>query len=170
MKEEIPNRKLPQLQNLIDRVGMNDSLTYFRHTSSYSTTEFILLISDYLTDTILSDISHDTVWSSMVDESTDISTQQQYIPFIRYVRRGKVCVRFLDICSIDEHGTTADNLHKYWTNVAADYELNTRQHIGISCDGAASMLGKHKSLTQKLCQDNPAMVAIHCHAQCTYID
>ena len=67
MKEEIPNRKLPQLQNLIDRVGMNDSLTYFRHTSSYSTTEFILLISDYLTDTILSDISLDTVWSSMVD-------------------------------------------------------------------------------------------------------
>ena len=53
MKEQIAHRKLPSLQALFDKIGRNDLLYDFRHTSSSSVSEFILLISDHITGKIL---------------------------------------------------------------------------------------------------------------------
>ena len=82
MKEEIANRKVHSLQNLINRIGENDQLSDFRHTSSTSVSEFIVFISDYITNKIVSDVRESVCWSSLVDESTDIAAYQQYITFV----------------------------------------------------------------------------------------
>ena len=54
MKEEIANRKIASLQTLVDRIGHNDRLRDLRHISSTAVTEFILLISEHLSNHIVS--------------------------------------------------------------------------------------------------------------------
>ena len=74
LKEEVANRKVASLQTLVDRIGHNDRLRDLRHTSSTAVTEFILLISNHLTDRIIADVKQSLCWANMVDETTDIAT------------------------------------------------------------------------------------------------
>ena len=117
MKEEIVNIKVPFLQRLIDRIGQNARLKDFHHTSSKAVREFIILISDYLTDTIVSEIKESAYWLTVVDETTDVTEFQQYITFAQYVNKmGKRSTAFLDIRRVDERGAAAVNLFNMWNN------------------------------------------------------
>ena len=72
------------------------------------------MISQHLTDKTINSLKKAVFWASMVDETTDIATLQQYITFVRYVEEGEIKVSFLDIRRIDANGAIADNLYKYW--------------------------------------------------------
>ena len=65
---------------------------------------------------------------------------------------------------MSEAGATADNLHCTWKNIVPDFNLNVINHIGLACDGAAAMFGRHCSLSQKIISDNSATVVVHCYA------
>ena len=54
MKKEIANRNIASLQTLVDRIGHNDRFRDLRHISSTAVTEFILLISEHLSNHIVS--------------------------------------------------------------------------------------------------------------------
>ena len=165
LKEEVANRKVASLQTLVDRIGHNDRLHDLRHTSSTAVTEFILLISDHLTDRIVADVKQSLCWATMVDETTDIATLQQYITFVQYVnKKGRQATAFLDIHRIDARGATAANLFRLWNEVAADYGLDVGKHVAIACDGAAAMIGRRNSLSQKVTAQNPITYTVHCHA------
>jgi len=56
LKEEIADRKIASLQTLIDHIGRNDRLCDLHHNSSVAVTEFILLISEHLSNRIVSDV------------------------------------------------------------------------------------------------------------------
>lgn len=165
LKEEVANRKVHSLQVLIDRIGCNERLKDFRHTSSTSVSEFIELISTYISGRIASEVRKSPCWASMVDETTDITSTQQYITFVQYLNsRGKKVTSFLDIRPIDERGGTAENLFATWKEVADDYDLDTTKHVALACDGAAAMLGCKKSLSKKILEMNPATYIVHCYA------
>jgi len=70
LKQEITNQKIISLQTLVDRIGHNDRLRDFHHTSSVAVTEFILLISEH--NRIVSDIKQSPCWASMIEETTNI--------------------------------------------------------------------------------------------------
>ena len=149
LKEEVANRKVASLQTLVDRIGHNDRLHDLRHNSSTAVTEFILLISDHLTDRIVADLKQSLCWATMVDETIDIATLQQYITFVQYVnKKRRQATAFLDIRRIDAHGATATNLFRLWKEVADDYSLDVGKHVAIACDGAAAMIGRQNSLSQ----------------------
>ena len=59
IKRGIANRKFASLQTLVSLIRHNDGLCDLRHTSSTTVTEFILVISDYLSDRIVSEINKD---------------------------------------------------------------------------------------------------------------
>ena len=48
--------------------------------------------------------------------------------------------------------------------VASDYGLDMDSHVAISTDGAATMIGQHNSLTQKIKADHNSTLSIHCTA------
>ena len=125
----------------MNRIGHNDRLRDLRHTSSIAVIEFILLISDYLSNRIVSEVKQTPWLATMVDDTTDIITLQQYIIFIRYVnaRRGQ-STAFLNIRQRDAHGASAVNLFRLWNEVAIDYNLYVVEHAAIACDGAAAMI------------------------------
>ena len=135
LKEEIALRKVASLQSLVNKIGLNDRLSDFQHTSSKSVSEFVAMISQHLTDQTINSLKKAAFWASMVDETTDIATLQQYITFVRYVEEGEIKVSFLDIRRIDANGATADNLYKYWQDVADIYGLDQGKHIAMSVDG-----------------------------------
>ena len=165
VKEEIANRKLESLQNLINDVGENEKLRAFKHTSSTAVSEFIQLISSHLSNQIVSEAKLSIFWSSMVDESTDISVFQQYVTFIRYVdSTGTVHVKFLDIRPVGPEGATSNNLVKMFKQVAADYDLSLSNHVAMSCDGAAAMFGRVNGVAKQLEDEIGTMVSVHCLA------
>ena len=61
-------------------------------------------------------------------------------------------------------GTTAASLFKFWQNVANEYGLDISKHVGLACEGAASMLDRHNSLSQKVKELAHYTEKIHCHA------
>jgi len=164
VKEEIANRKLPSLQAVVDKVSNNKVLQNFGHVSSTSVSEMIYLISHSIQQEIVNDIKSAKFWATLVDETTDISNLQQYITFVRYVRHGEQKTKFVDIRPINEDGATAENLFRYWNAVNNDLDLCPETHVGLACDGAAAMMGKHNSLSQKVINEFPSTTAIHCHA------
>ena len=165
VKNEIANRKLSSLQQLFDNVVDDYMLSDFKHTSSTSVLGMIRIMSDYFTSRTIAAISRSRFWSTMVDESSDISVFQQYITFVRFVSdSGKAETRFLDIRQIHADRATAKNLLNTWKQVASDYGLDQRHHVAISCDVAAAMLGKHNGMATQLQSEIGTMVTIHCHA------
>ena len=62
MKEEIANRKIASLQTLVDSIGHNDRLRDLRHISSTAVIEFILLISEHLSNHIVSAVKESPCW------------------------------------------------------------------------------------------------------------
>ena len=130
------------MQTLVNRIGHNNRLRDLRHTSSTAVTEFILLISDHLSNCIVSEVKQSPCLATMVDDTTDVTTLLQYITFIRYVNaRGGQSTAFLDIRLIDAHEASAVNLFRLWNEVAIDYNLDVSKHVAIACDGAAAMIG-----------------------------
>ena len=164
-KEEVANRKVASLQTLVNRIGNNDRLRDLRHTSSTAVSEFILLISDHLSDRIVSAVKQSPCWATLVDDTTDITTLQQYITFVQYINaRGGQSTAFLDIRQIGTGGATAANLFRLWNEVASDYTLDVNKHVALACDGAAAMIGCRNSLSQKLTEQNPITYTVHCYA------
>ena len=73
-------------------------LSNLRHISSTEVTEFILLISEHLSNHIVSAVKKSPSWATMVDETIDIATFQQYITFVQYVSTmGCQATAFLDM-------------------------------------------------------------------------
>jgi len=72
--KEIANRKIAFLQTLLDHPDHIDRLRELHHTTFVAVTEFILLISEHLSDRIVSDVKQSPCWVSVVDETTDMAT------------------------------------------------------------------------------------------------
>jgi len=63
----------------MDRIGHNDRLCDLHHNSSVAAIEFILLISEHLSNRIVSDVKQSLCWAGMVDETTNIAAM--FCPF-----------------------------------------------------------------------------------------
>ena len=64
LKEDIANRKLSSLPTMMDRIGHNGRLRGLHHNSYVAVTEFILLISEHLSNRIVSDVKQSPCWAS----------------------------------------------------------------------------------------------------------
>ena len=68
----------------------------------------------------------------------------------------------MKIPRIDACGGTAANLFRLWNDVAADYDLDVSKHAGFARDGAAAIIGRRKSFSQNLTEQNPITYTVHC--------
>ena len=58
---------------MVDRIGHNDRLCDLHHNSSVAVTEFILLISEHLSNRIVSDVKQSPWLASKVDKTANIA-------------------------------------------------------------------------------------------------
>ncbi|KAG1673887.1 Zinc finger protein 862 [Nymphon striatum] len=165
----LPNMLISELnEHCIDQgCSSLKSLKVDKHTSykhSTSVQEFQQCMVEVINDRFKSDLG-DSKFSIMVDESTDISVDQNMIIYVRYLEQSlgsyKPTSVLLDVCKLRD-GATADQLKSSILCSLDTHHLNLDNLVGISTDGAAVMTGRKSGLVQRLKAENPTILATHC--------
>ena len=101
-------------------------------------------------------------YSLMIDESTDISTSQKLIMYIRFLFDGAVCTRFLQI--VDLPSAKAADIFDAVVKELESKQLPLEKLIGMATDGASVMKGERNGVTTKMKRENPFLITTHCIA------
>ncbi|XP_022862574.1 zinc finger MYM-type protein 1-like [Olea europaea var. sylvestris] len=111
---------------------------------------------------IIKDIG-DSLFSILVDESCDVSMNEQMSIVLRYVdNSGHVNERFIGIEY--DTSTTALSLKAAIDKVFSRYNLSMSRLRGQGYDGASSMQGKFNGLKTLILKESPCAFYIHCFA------
>ncbi|KAA6383013.1 MAG: hypothetical protein EZS28_021461 [Streblomastix strix] len=95
---EKANDNSKSLQELFTEVTKQSKYTDFGHTSYEATYDIIRCISDFISIQIKEEIKLAGLFGLCIDESTDVSSLNQFSTFIRYIGRDKqIHTSFLDI-------------------------------------------------------------------------
>ncbi|XP_053385860.1 zinc finger protein 862-like [Mercenaria mercenaria] len=165
----LPNMLISNLNELCIDQGCSSlqSLKVDRHTTyehSTSVQEMQQSMVDVINDKFKNDLS-DSKFSIMVDESTDISVDQNMLIYVRFLEQSLGCFEqksvLLDVCKLRD-GATAEQLKNTILSSFDIHDLKINNLVGISTDGAAVMTGKKSGLVQKLKSENPSILATHC--------
>ncbi|XP_062094369.1 uncharacterized protein LOC133800427 [Humulus lupulus] len=113
-------------------------------------------------DVIIKDMG-DAVFSILVDESRDVSINEQMVVMFRYVdKRGYVIERFIGI----EHvpNTTAISLKIAIDKLFSKHGLSISRLRGQGYDGASNMSGEFNGLKSIIMKENECAFFVHCFA------
>lgn len=98
-------------------------------------------------------------FSLMVDSTQDKSVVDQFAICVRYVEDGKKAVERL-LHLLDIHDASGEGLYKSIDELFKQFELEMRNIIGCSFDGAANMKGEFNGLKAKFA----SAIYTHCQA------
>ena len=102
-------------------------------------------------------------YSLMVDESTDVTTTQTLIIYIRFVNKeGQVMSRFFELAKLT--GATAEAILQTLLEVMEARHLPVEKLFGIATDGASVMTGSRSGITTRIKRKNPFALSVHCIA------
>ena len=115
---------------------------------------------------ICSEVRDSGFFSVLVDETKDISRQEQLAIVLRYVS--------LPTASIHEHFLTyviaenldAESLTKYILDAFNEYKLDVSCLVSQGYDGASVMSGKISGVQARIKEIAPSALYIHCNAHC----
>ena len=147
----------------------NDTcLTKNLYQEDSACSEFISLISDHLDETLLVKLRNSPALGLMVDESTDLGLEKHMIVFINYIDNGSVQTKYLTLIKLASADSSVvyNSLISYFR--ACDIDISTV--YGFGSDGAAVMTGKHNGVANRLKEQNPYMLSMHCVAQTCFIE
>jgi hypothetical protein len=163
IKANISNSQFWSLQQLIDCVGNNELLKTFEHSSDRSFLEFLTHVYVCYKEMLIQSIKNYKYYSIMVDDSVDVNGLNQMSVYIRYLDENiKLQTSFLSICEIGEEGATAKNLCKILKCVLDEYELDIKNMVGFTSDGASNMRGDIGGLCELLKKEVPEIIDCHC--------
>lgn len=101
-------------------------------------------------------------YSLLIDESTDISTDQTLIVYIQFVYNGEAQTRFLEITELSRG--TADAITDTVLNLLEQKKLPIEKAYGMATDGASVMVGVRRGVATQMKAKNPFMLSTHCIA------
>ncbi|XP_021995641.1 zinc finger MYM-type protein 1-like [Helianthus annuus] len=105
----------------------------------------------------------DNVFGLLVDESSDVSLEEQMAVVVRYVDRlGVVKESLIGIAHV--RNTHSLTLKEAIVSLLADNQLSIDQVRGQGYDGASNMQGEFNGLKALILKDNPSAHYIHCFA------
>ena len=110
------------------------------YTSPQIVAEFLEVIDGLVLEDVLGDMRGSGAFSTMVDESTDVSMLKQLVLYGRAVVGGKLVTRFSKIVDIDD-GKATTIVHAFTTYLESA-ELNISRLSSIDSDGVSVMMGR----------------------------
>jgi len=151
------------LQGCSDLLGLKvDSHTTYEHSDSVQ--EFQDAISTVIMEDNLKSLG-DKPYSIMIDESTDISVDQNLLIYCRYLTQN--LGRFepksvlLGVRKLRE-GATADKVTHEIFECLSECNLDKYNMCGIATDGAAVMVGRHSGVVTRMKDTIPGLLSSHC--------
>ncbi|CAN7951098.1 unnamed protein product [Ixodes pacificus] len=106
----------------------------------------------------------ETTFSILIDESTDVSSQKQLCVLARYVdpSSGKVKTELLELVQINAADGTAENVFSSLRECLEAKGIPLKNIIGLACDNASVMVGRHNSVMTRLMEVNENLIVIRC--------
>ena len=120
-------------------------------------------MADKVLKSILVEARKAKIFSILVDETPDVSRQEQLTFLLRYVdSHCAVCERFVGVLQIAR--TDAESLHRSVMEMLRKHDLQLENIRGQGYDGAAAMSGQYTGLQSRLIAENNTALYVHCHA------
>ncbi|XP_066582847.1 uncharacterized protein [Prorops nasuta] len=103
-------------------------------------------------------------FSVFEDETSDITNEKKMILLTRYVdnRSLRVHTELLQLINLDASDCSAQKIFNSFSSELIKKEIPLAQIIGLSCDNASVMVGKHDSFQTRLVQKCPRLVTMPC--------
>lgn len=138
-----------------------DSHTTYQHSDSIH--EMQEAICKVISSDVIKELKEAKFYSVLLDESTDISVQQNLLIFVRHVNAlGEPVTKYLQIEKLK--GATAEIIYTVLQNVLQQHGLGLSSCVAVATDGAANMTGSKSGVTTRMKKDHAHIVAIHCVA------
>ncbi|CAG2192260.1 Fibrinogen C domain-containing protein 1-A,Fibrinogen C domain-containing protein 1,Fibrinogen C domain-containing protein 1-B,Angiopoietin-1,Fibrinogen-like protein A,Angiopoietin-4 [Mytilus edulis] len=152
-------------QGCSDLIGLKvDKHTTYEHSNSIH--DFQDAISTVIIEDIIKSVDNKP-YSIMIDESTDISVDQNLLIYIRFLNQSlgkfepKSCL--LGVRKLRD-GATADKITQEIFESLNDFNINISNMCGIATDGAAVMVGRHSGVVTRIKETVPGLLSSHCIA------
>ena len=130
----------PEKKNLVEQISL----------SRFTVARRIDDLSENIEVSLKDRISKCFAFSIALDESTDLSDTAQLVVFIRGVTDNfEVTEEFLDMASM-QSTTTGQNICEEVTKLMNKFEIDSSKLVGITTDGAPSMVGKNNGFVKRL--------------------
>ena len=121
--------------------------------------------SPALYDELRSDVSGKK-FSVLIDESTDVSCKKYLCVTVRYFseKQEKICTAFISLVSLVS--ATGEDTFNVLKLSLEDAGLNLEDCVGLACNGASVMVGKHDSVHSrtKIVSPNCILMKCICHS------
>ena len=168
VQEDLPLSKYESLCLLsmsLNTPNMAKNKDYTSYTNHMAAKEFVFAISEYLEELQISRMLDSPFFSVMLDESTDRSLEKHlvvYATFLDSKGLGPPISQFLKLINVvaGRGKTTYDAIK----GLMEARGLSNERLIGVSTDGASSMVGNENGFVTFLKKDVPNLVGVHCIA------
>lgn len=101
-------------------------------------------------------------FSVLLDESTDIGDFKSLAVLVRYSKLGRIETRLLELIQVDARDLGATHLYGVFKVCLERHEIPLKNIVGVACDGASVMVGKHHSFFKLLQDDVPHVILLKC--------
>ena len=129
----------PEKKNLVEQVSL----------SRFAVARRVDDLSENIEVSLKDRISKCSAFSIVLDESTDLSDTAQLVVFMRGVTDNfQVTEEFLHM-AIMQSTTTGQNICEEVTKMMNKFEIDSSKLVGITTDGAASMVGKNNGFVKR---------------------
>jgi hypothetical protein len=162
---ELPTSLFGNLQKFIKSQGCETSTTCsnnIRYEHNNSVNELQAAIAKVIENKLLCDLNQAKVCALICDETCDNSNEKHLGSNIRFVKNGNVITKFLENVTVSDG--TAETLTNSITEMLKEKHIDISKIIGLGCDGANVMLGKHSGVAARLKVLNPSIISVHCAA------
>ncbi|XP_063970390.1 zinc finger protein 862-like [Lytechinus pictus] len=161
VKHDLPFAYFPSLISLEKRHGVDLGNTYANPIQAQVFTGFLAEDVRFKGD---EDIRKARYISVLIDGSTDKSTIENEVLYIKYLQDEMPCMKFLGISDV-ENATAAGIVtcieEVFTTHDIMDWKTEL---VGCGADGASTNFGIRGGVISKLTQDIPWLLGIHCVA------
>lgn len=131
------------------------------YTSHEIQEELLKIIANQIRKKLLPNPS--AYYAIIIDETSDISRKEQVSFCLRWVDEDlQIHEHFLGF--YEAESTTGSELFHLTTKIHKELNLNFKNLIGQSFDGAANMSGKFQGLATRIKEVAPKAIYIHCYA------
>ncbi|XP_033325791.2 uncharacterized protein LOC117220178 isoform X1 [Megalopta genalis] len=133
-------------------------------------TKIYAIITNVLNQAIIEkhiEILVNKFFSTLVDESTDVSNDKNLCILVRYVDEGAIVTYLLDYIKISK--SNAENLYKCFIYALQKNNLDIANLVGVCIDNANVMLEKHNSFVSRILAKNSEVVIVPCTCHCMHL-
>jgi hypothetical protein len=159
---------MEHMPQLIKSVCPDSEVAKHLKISRTKATEVTKVIKDESVELIVNSLKG-KVYSLIMDETTDLSTQKSLVVLIRYYddKRQEIRDAFLGLIRLLR--CNAESLFREVTNLLQTYNIPMENLIGLAADNAAVMMGNKSGVQARFQEINPSIFVLGCTCHSTHL-